>query len=289
MDHTTSTHSEVDLGTATIRYREVGAGLPVVFVHGLLADSTLWDEVAATVAQAGFRCLTPDWPLGAHRLPVAGADLTPPGVAGLIAAFLAALDLTDATVVANDTGGALTQIAMVEHPERIGRVVLTPCDAFEQFLPPPFDKLPLLARVPGAMWAFVQGARSKRVLRTRLGFGWLAKHGVPDALSDRWLAPSRRDRRIRRDLRRFAAAIDPRHTEAAAARLGEFAGPVLLVWASEDKVFRPLLARRLEAVLAHPTLVWVEDSYAFVPLDQPQSLARHVVNFLGATTPSPAG
>jgi pimeloyl-ACP methyl ester carboxylesterase len=279
----------VDLGSATIRNREAGAGPPVVFVHGLLVDGSIWDRVVPAVVAAGHRCLVPDWPLGAHRIPVPDADLTPPGVAHLVAEFIEALGLDDVTIVANDTGGAITQILLVERPERIGRVVLTPCDAFDQFIPPPFDKLPQLARVPGFVWTFVQAARSRRVLATRLGFGWLAKHGVPGAMSDRWLAPSRSDRRIRHDLRRFVSAIDPRHTMAAAARLGSFSGPVLLVWASEDKVFLPSLAERLAGALSRPTLTWVADSYAFVPLDQPEVLARRVVDFLGAGTQTQSG
>jgi pimeloyl-ACP methyl ester carboxylesterase len=64
-----------------------------------------------------------------------GADLTPPGVARLLADFLAALDLRDVTLVGNDTGGAICQILIARHPERIGRLVLTNCDAYEEFFP----------------------------------------------------------------------------------------------------------------------------------------------------------
>jgi pimeloyl-ACP methyl ester carboxylesterase len=80
------------------------------------------------------------------------ADLSPPGLAELIADFLAALELTDVTVVANDTGGALVQVLMALHPERIGRVVLASCDALERFFPPLFGFLPVMARFPGSGW-----------------------------------------------------------------------------------------------------------------------------------------
>lgn len=155
-----------------VTYTETGTRPAVVSVHGLLVNANLWRKVVPEVAKAGVRCIAPNWPLGAHQLPMApDADLTPPGVAKLIADFLTELDLTDVTIVANDTGGALTQILMANHPERIGRVVLTPCDAFEDFFPPPFDKLPKLARLPGAMWLGSRHRERRQQLHPRGGRG----------------------------------------------------------------------------------------------------------------------
>src|ERR671918_734812 len=99
---------EVDLPAGRIRYRECGEGPPVVYVHGLLVNADLWRAVVPPVAAAGFRCISPDWPFGSHELPVPDADLSPPGVAAMLASFLDRLDLRDVTVVANDTGGGLT-------------------------------------------------------------------------------------------------------------------------------------------------------------------------------------
>ncbi|KZB86750.1 alpha/beta fold hydrolase [Amycolatopsis regifaucium] len=272
---------EVDLGDARIRYRDRGEGPPVVFVHGLLTNGLLWRKVAPAVAAAGFRCLTPDWPLGSHEIPVPDADLSPPGVAALIARFLEVLDLTDVTVVANDTGGALTQLLMTTSPERVGRVVLTPSDSFERFLPPMFAGLSVLARVPGGLWPVFQAMRSQRLLKATK-FAWLAKHPVPERIIDAYLQPSRRDPAIREDVMRFLAAIDKRYTLTAAERLPAFEKPVLLVWAPEDRHFLLRLGRKLAGVLPNAELKTIEDSYAFVPEDQPERLSGMVVEFLGA-------
>jgi len=88
----------------------------VVFVHGLLVNADLWRDVVPVVADTGLRCIAPDWPMGSHPTAVPGADLSPPGLAALIAAFLERLDLDDVSIVANDTGGAITQILMTRHP-----------------------------------------------------------------------------------------------------------------------------------------------------------------------------
>jgi pimeloyl-ACP methyl ester carboxylesterase len=244
-------------------------------------NANLWRKVVPAIADAGFRCIAPDWPLGAHRVPMPPeADLSPPGVAKLIAEFLDALDLDDVTVVANDTGGAITQILMANHPQRLGRIVLTPCDAFEDFFPQPFTPLPVLARrVPGLVWLVGQLLRVPFVRGLPVGFGWLAKRGIPAEIVDSYLRPARDSRQIRRDTTRFIAGVDNKYTLAAADTLGSFGKPVLLIRAGDDKIFPPRISDRLAATLPDARLVTVPDSYTFVSEDQPAELARLVVEF----------
>src|SRR6476620_2972431 len=92
----------VETPAGAIEYRERGDGSTVVFVPGVNGD--LWRGVAPPLADAN-RCIVPDLPWGAHSYPLRGdADLSLPGMARIVADFMAALDLADATIVANDTG-----------------------------------------------------------------------------------------------------------------------------------------------------------------------------------------
>lgn len=275
-----------DLAHGQIRYYERGEGSPVVFVHGLLVNANLWRKVVPAVAAAGHRCISPDWPLGSHQVAVPEADLTPPGVADLIAEFLERLDLNDVTLVANDTGGGITQILMTRHPERIGRVVLTPSDSFERFFPPVFAFLPVIARIPGAIWLLTQTLTLRWLHRLPFTFGWAAKRPIPRDIVDDYLGPSRHDRQIRADLARFLRTVHHRHTEEAAERLHDFTKPVLLAWANEDKLLPISLAHRLQRVLPSAELVEIEDSYTFVPEDNPDVLSRLIIEFIPADVAS---
>ncbi len=273
----------VELEQGTIGYRERGSGPPVVFVHGLLVNADLWRHVVPAVADAGFRCLAPDWPLGAHEQPMRGAaDLSPPGLAAMIEEFLAALDLTDVTLVANDTGGALVQILMARRTERVTRVVLTSCDSFERFFPPLFRPLSTLARIPGSMWPLAQALRLRALHRLPIVLGWVAKRPIPKEITDSYFEPTRTDRGVRRDLRRFLRGVHRRHTLAAAKAFPTFQRPVLLVWAEEDRLFPVSLARRLEKLLPDAELRLVPDSYTLIPEDQPTVLADLVIDFTGS-------
>jgi pimeloyl-ACP methyl ester carboxylesterase len=153
---------ELALPQGTIRYRDEGAGEPIVFVHGLLANGELWRDVGPRLA-ADFRVIVPDLPLGSQELPLkAGADTTPPAIARLIADFLDALELENVTLVGNDTGGAICQIVATQYPARLGRLVLTPCDAYEHFPPLAFKPLTVIARIPGATALILSTMRSAR-------------------------------------------------------------------------------------------------------------------------------
>jgi pimeloyl-ACP methyl ester carboxylesterase len=270
--------NEIRLPQGTIRYRELGAGEPIVLVHGLLANGELWRDVAPLLA-SDFRVIVPDWPLGSQELPLSpGADLSPPALARLIADFLSALELENVTLVGNDTGGALCQLVAVGHPERLARLVLTPCDAYENFLPPAFRPLQALARVPGSIFALVQSMRLDAARRLPLAYGWLMKRR-DDALTAAWLAPARRDPRIRHEIAAILKGISSRYTLAAAERFGDFSKPVLIAWAPEDRFFKLRYAERLAAAFPDARLELIEDSYSFVPVDQPERTAALIAEF----------
>ncbi|BDU05398.1 alpha/beta fold hydrolase [Nocardia cyriacigeorgica] len=271
---------EVDLPAGRIRYHETGEGPPVVFVHGLLVNADLWRKVVPPVAAAGYRCLSPDWPLGSHTLAMPGADLTPAGVAGLIAAFLDRLDLTDVTIVANDTGGAITQILMTRHPERIGRVVLASVDCYDKFLPQPFTLLGTLAHLPGTVRLATELLRVRALHRLPVAFGWVVKHPVPADIVDSYLLPSRTSKAIRADVRRFLKSARSHYTLEAATRFPSVTFPVLVVWAREEKLFPVPLAERMVRELPNATLHLVDDAYTFLPEDQPEQLTRHILEFM---------
>ena len=278
----------VELGAGRIHYRESGSGPAIVFAHGLLVDGTLWRKVTPLLADR-FRCVVPDLPLGSHREPMGpDADLTPPGVARILADFMASLDLQDVTLVGNDTGGAISQIVAANHPERLGRLVLTPCDAYENFLPPFFRPLQYAARVPGLLTALVQPMRLRALQRGPLGFGLLISPDAiePDVL-DSWIRPFLSDGGIRRDTVEFLRSISNRYTLEAAEKLRRFDRPTLIAWAPEDRFFKLRYAERLAAEMPNARLVRIENSRTFVSEDQPRRLAEEIVAFAG-TTGTPA-
>jgi pimeloyl-ACP methyl ester carboxylesterase len=276
----------VDVEAGTIEYDELGPpdGPPVVLVHGFLVDATLWGRVPALLAARGYRVLAPTWPLAAHRIPMReGADLSPRGVARTVIAFLEALDLDDVVLVGNDTGGAVCQFVLDEDPRRIGRLVLTDCDAFDTFPPFPFDLLFRLGRHERATLGVLQLMRSARLRNSKLGFGWLVRRRLTAEETAGWVRPYLTDPLVRRDTTSFARTAHARDLADVATRLPSFERPVLLCWSPDDPFFRISLGRRLERTFPDARLVEMPGARTFVSLDQPERLVEEIVRF--ATVP----
>jgi pimeloyl-ACP methyl ester carboxylesterase len=249
-----------------------GEGPPVLFLHGLLVDGSIWDPVVERLP--GHRCLVPELPLGSHTAPFPDRSrLTPQGVAGLAADILEELELTDVTLVGNDTGGALAQLIVASRPERIGRLVLTPCDAFETFPPPLFKLLFVLGRTGFRLNAGIQSLRFRFGRRLPIAYGKLTKRGSDDLLK-RWIAPALHESRVRKDAAHFIRHCNKGITLDAAAKLPAFGKPVSIAWPPDDPAFPFSLAQRLQRTFPHAELVEVADSLAFVSIDQPDVLAR---------------
>lgn len=273
---------EIELPAGTIRYREAGDGPPVVLVHGYLVDGRLWDGVVDRLADR-FRCLAPDWPLGAQQVAMKpDADLTPYGIAALISSFLAELDLNEVTIVGNDSGGAMSQVLVSCHPERIGRLALTNCDTHENFPPGVFKALPPIARLPGGMPLLAAPFRIGALARA--AFSPFAR-SIPPQLISSWMEPGLHDPGVRHDLRKVTAGMHKRYTLEAAERLRGSQLPILLAWAPGDRFFPISYAERLAAEVGNARIVRIPDAKTFVPLDQPQRLAEEIAQFAESGIP----
>lgn len=274
----------IDLPAGTIHHRVGGPadGPVAVFVHGFLVDDTLWSDVPERLAAAGFRTYAPTWPLGSHTTAMApGADLSPRGLARVVLDFLEALDLRDVLLVGSDTGGGVCQIVLDEDPSRVGRLVLTNCDAFETFPPFPFDLLFRLGRHPAPARLVLQSMRSSFLRNSKLGFGWLVRRDLAPEESRRWVTPYLTDPGVRRDVATFCRAWRPGDLREVSERLAAFDRPVLICWAPTDPFFKRELATRLLATAPDATLVEFRDAATFVSLDQPERLAEEILAWAG--------
>jgi pimeloyl-ACP methyl ester carboxylesterase len=268
------------LNQANIEYRVLGPQdsphPPVLFVHGILVDGRLWDHVAERLARKGFRCILPNWPLGSHTVPVNdGAELSPRGVAAMIHDFMVALDLSDVTLVGNDTGGGLCQLVIDAYPDRIGRLVLTNCDAFDKFPPFPFNTVFALMRGPKSIKGLLVTMRPTALRHSPLGFGLLANKPDP-ALTASWLEPCGGDTRICRDLATLLRHVAATDLTEVSTRFERFTKPVTLVWGMGDRCFTPSLGRRMAALFPNSRMIEVPGARTFVALDDPSAVIEAI-------------
>ena len=252
-----------------------------MFVHGLLVDSRLWDGVAEGLA-GEFRCIAARLADGLTRAGDGsrGRPL-PRRPRGPIAEFIGQLGLDRATIVGNDSGGAISQILVTRHPERIERLVLTNCDMFDHFPPFPFTLMAPVAKLPGGMKLLQAPFRVGPI--ARFTYRTLAQKEIPPALVDAWLRPAAADAGVAADTRKLIVSAHKGLTIEAAERLRGFDRPALLTWGVNDRFFELGYARRLAAQMGDARVVEIEDAKTFVPLDQPRRVAEEIAAFIGET------
>jgi pimeloyl-ACP methyl ester carboxylesterase len=267
----------------TIAYRERGEGAAIVFVHGVGVTGDLWRNVAPRLAE-GRRIICPDLPLGAHRERIsADTDMSLPGLARIVAGFLEALDLRDVTIVANDTGGAISQWLVGHHGERVSRLVLTSCDAFDKYPPNPQRVLAALARPRPLFWLLAKAMRFTWAQRLSIAYGDATKEPIDRAVMAANTLGIRTLPWVRADLRRILLAVDDDHMFRAAEGLARFEGPALVVWGADDILFPPVYGRLLAELLPRGRYTEIPDCMTFVPEEQPERLTRLIEEFLAAT------
>lgn len=251
----------------------------LLFVHGLYVNGDLWRKVVPLLCTK-YRCIVVDWPFGAHAYPMAGdTDLTPLGVADLVADVIAALGVEDVTVVANDTGIAYTQVFVANHPDKLSRLVLTPGDVTWNFLPLPIKWMRPLSQIPGGIRVIAQfwtSAPGRSLIMAPL-----ARTRPATAVLDSWFQPATREPELRRDLVKLLRAARPRAAITAAQQLQRFTGPTLIAWSATGNIIFPRRhALLLQRLFSDVRLELIPSTRAFISEDQPELLAKAIDRFM---------
>jgi len=266
-----------------VAWRSTGQGPTLVFFAGALANGDLWRDVVAPLKDR-YRCITIDLPLGAHRWPLSpGADRSATSLARLELDCLELLDVDDATVVANDTAGGLLLLSLASgHPAlgRIGRLVLTNCENYDQFPP---DKLRLAAAMCRTIPRFAQAGLRLQVGSSagrRRAISTVTARGLDEQRTEAFFGPLRHNKKVAEDLVAAQGGCRPQLLIDAAEAIPHFDRPVLLVWGESCDFFPMAGARRLASEFPSAKLIAVPGAKTWVPVDQPSAVADAIAEFV---------
>ncbi|MFJ9371504.1 alpha/beta fold hydrolase [Nocardia sp. NPDC101769] len=280
-DSNLGTRREIRLPSGPLDVFDRGNGDPVVLVHGLVVNANLWRGVVPVLARI-FRCVTIDLPFGSHRVSMPDTDVDPPGLAQLVIETIEEMELGPVTLVGNDSGGVVCQLVAARRPDLVARMVLTSCDAYDNFPPKTFAYLKLAARIPAGMAILAAALRFRTVRALPVAYGWLSRAPIDHRASDSYALPAGVARDIRDDLRRVLRGLDKQHTIAVAKTFADFDRPVLLAWSDADRFFPTQHAHRLAADFPDARIEWIPGARTFSPEDQPALLANAVASFVTA-------
>ena len=250
-----------------------GPGRAVLFVHGVGSSSYLWRHV---IDQLGGqrRCVAFDLPLHGRTTAAAGQDFSLPGLARFLADGCEALELTDIDVVANDTGGAITQVFAAGHPERLHTLTLTNCEAHDNVPPKMLLPAVLLARM--GLLAPLSSRLVRDVPRARKrAFGSVYQDiaSLPEDIARAWLEPLAGTGASARQFQRLMTSLHARDLLAVEPALARLQVPTLIVWGTGDRTFRLKWAYWLRDTIPGATeVVEIDGGRLFFPDERADEL-----------------
>jgi pimeloyl-ACP methyl ester carboxylesterase len=243
-----------------------GPGRAVLFIHGVGTSSYLWRHVIEQL-DGQRRCVAVDLPLHGRTPAAADQDFSLPGLARFVAGFCDALGLTDIDIVANDTGGAVTQVFAVHHPERLHTLTLTNCETHNNI--PPKALLPTVLLARAGLFARIGPWMVHRIPGSHkrfAGTGYQDVANLPDEIARGWLEQAFGTPESARQFQRLLTSLHARDLLAIEPALSRLQVPTLIVWGTSDIFFRTKWAYWLRDTIPGATdVVEIDGGRLFFP------------------------
>jgi pimeloyl-ACP methyl ester carboxylesterase len=255
-----------------IAYVEQGSGPVALFVHGVLLNGALWRHVIDGV-KSERRCIAIDILGHGATVTPAGADVSFVAQAGMIEAFLDALNIADVDLVANDSGGGIAQIFAANNPARVRMLTLTNCDTHDNYPPPALEGFIGLAK-NGQIGATVQRVLDEPEFgRNVLGTGYERPEDLSRETIEEYLLPWLATPEAAKHLERFLTTFDNTQNTSIEPKLRKLQAPTLIVWGTGDVFFDKRWAYWLKDTIPGVTeVIEVPDAKLFFPEERPEAL-----------------
>jgi pimeloyl-ACP methyl ester carboxylesterase len=235
---TTTPIRSIETPSGRISYAEAGSGPAALFVHGVVLNKHLWRHQLAGLSDIR-RCIAVDLLAHGDTEIEPSQDVSMTANANMLREVLDALRIDKVDLVGNDSGGGIAQIFAALNPDRVRTLTLTDCDTHDNWPPEAFKPFVEMT-VAGGLSDTLNGMLAdKAVYRSpgALGLAYEQPENVSDEDIEIYLRPLVRNEQRTRDLQRFVAAFDNKHTVVIEPRLRQLQAPTLIVWGTDDVFF----------------------------------------------------
>jgi len=267
----------VETRSGPISYVDAGEGPVSLFIHGVGMNGYLWRNVIGGLRDER-RCIAMDLPLHGYSPARLDQDFSLPGLAAVVEDFCDALDLHHIDLVANDTGGAISQVFATVHSDRLQSLVLTNCDTHDNLPPEEFKPTVDLAAsgelAPSAMPLVENPELARAVV-------YASTYEDPERLTDdevrSFLRPILGSLEVAREFERLLTSLRAEDLLAVEPALGRLSVPTLIVWGAADTFFELPWAYWLRDHIAGATeVVEIPGAKLFFPDERAADLLPHL-------------
>ena len=261
-----------------IAYLDVGAGPPVILIHGFGGSMWQWEHQQHALSQH-FRVLTLDLPgAGLSDKPV--IDYRPDQMLDFFVGFMDGVKIPQATLVGNSMGAGLAIGMALAHPSRVGKLVLI--DGLPQHV---MEKL----TSPSVRRALETSAPSWLVSFGNWLFGGLMIESVlreivhdPALLTPAVIERSNRNRQRPGLIKPIMAVREnlPLWESGFATRIDEITHPTLVIWGEEDRVFPLAVGEELHQTIKGSRFTRIPKAGHIPQWERPDLVNQELITFI---------
>jgi len=255
-----------------VAWTDLGQGEPVILLHGIPTWSFLYNEVIPLLAR-GHRVIAPDFLGHGYSDKRDFFDRSLLAQTKMILRLMDHLGIERAHFVGHDTGGGVSLIMAIEHPERVNRLVLTNVVAYDSW---PIDDMIALGN---PNWRSKSPQEVADFLASGLPDGIHNKARLTPEFREGIVAPYS-DEEGKISIIRNASALNTNHTTMLVERHGEIRAQTLCLWGVHDPWQTIGDGERLAEEIPNARLVRVENASHWIPHDTPERFAEEVARFL---------
>jgi pimeloyl-ACP methyl ester carboxylesterase len=261
-----------------IAYLDVGAGPPVILIHGFGGSMWQWEHQQHALSQH-FRVLTLDL-LGSGLSDKPDIEYGPDQMLAFCAGFMDALAIPRATLVGNSMGAGLAIGMALTHPARV-------------------DKLVLIAGLPPRVMEKLTSPTIRRAMETRvpvwlisLGnwlFGGFMTESIlreivhdPAVLTPAVIERSNRNRQRPGLIKPIMAVRDslPLWESGFATRIGAITQPTLVIWGENDRVFPIAIGEELHRAIQGSQFARIPNAGHIPQWERPDLVNQSLIEFI---------
>ncbi len=259
----------------SVAWTDIGKGDPVILLHGIPTWSYLYNDVIPLLGPH-FRVLAPDFLGHGYSDRRDFFDRSLLAQTAMIICLMDHLEIERAHFVGHDTGGGVSLIMAIQHPERVAKLVLTNVVAYDSW---PINDMIALGN---PNWRTKSPEEIADFLASGLPDGIHNKERLTPEFTAGIVAPYS-DEVGKISILRNASALNTNHTTMLVERHGEIKAPTLCLWGVHDPWQTIRDGERLSREIPDARLIRVENASHWIPHDTPGTFATEIIKFLSQT------
>ncbi len=255
-----------------VAWTEAGEGEPVILLHGIPTWSYLYNDVIPLLSPS-VRVIAPDFLGHGYSDRRDFFDRSLVAQTAMIIKLMDHLRIERAHFVGHDTGGGVSLIMAIHHPERVAKLVLSNVVAYDSW---PIDDMIALGN---PNWRSKPPKEVADFLAAGLPDGIHNKERLTAEFTAGIVAPYS-DEEGKLSIIRNASSLNTNHTTMLVERHCEITAPTLCLWGVHDPWQTIRDGERLAKEIPNARLVRVENASHWIPHDTPGIFATEIINFL---------